>query len=112
AGGSVLALLGDAKGANQLVRAFDLVGNPVLETSTGRINEQLSALMTTPPAPGTSCGFGAAGQTICSVTQLHHDVNRLPNGHTVVFGYVEQLRPPGTQGVGVGGTTPVDILTD
>jgi hypothetical protein len=111
-GGTVLALLGDAKGANQLVRAFDLVGNSVLETSTGRINEQLSALMTTPPAPGTSCGFGAAGQTICTVTQLHHEVNRLPNGHTVVFGYVEQLMPPGTQGVGVGGTTPVDILTD
>ena len=50
-GGTVLALLGDAKGANQLVRAFDLVGNSVLETSTGRINEQLSALMTTPPLP-------------------------------------------------------------
>jgi arylsulfate sulfotransferase len=31
-GGSVFALLGDRQGANQLVRAMDLVGNPVQET--------------------------------------------------------------------------------
>jgi hypothetical protein len=109
-GGQVAAVLDDSQGNNELFRVSDLAGNPLLETSTGRLNEQLGQLMTTPPAPGTSCGKGAAGQTICFITQATHEFNKLPNGHYITMGYVEQLMPAGTQGSTTG--LPVDILTD
>jgi arylsulfate sulfotransferase len=109
-GGSVALVLGDSLGAGALVRFVSPAGDPIQETSVGRINEQLTALMTTPADPGTSCGSGLSGQTICNITELHHEINRLPNGHTIVFGYVEKVFPPGTQGSTTG--LPVDILTD
>ena len=109
-GGGVAAVLGDSLGAASLVRYMSPAGDPTQETSVGRINEQLTSLIKTPPIAGQSCGLGATGQTICTVTELSHEINRLPSGHTVIMGYVEELFPAGTQGSTTG--LPVDILTD
>jgi arylsulfate sulfotransferase len=97
-GGNILAQLGSSLGANQLLRIMDPLGNPVRETSVGRINEQLAAFV---PIPG---------HTVDQIRELHHEANLLPNGHLVVFGYIEHLFPPGTQGSTTG--LPVDILSD
>jgi hypothetical protein len=98
-GGNIIAIVGGpSTGSNQKLDIFDPAGNTVQETSVGRINEQLAALPSTP------------GHTIQQISVLHHEANLLPNGHTVAIGYVEQLFPPGTQGV--TGTLPVDVLGD
>lgn len=110
ANGNTLALLGDNQGNGQVLGLFDPAGNPLQVTNVGRINEQLAALQTPAPAPGTSCSFTSAGKTVCTITQLHHEVNTLPNGHTIVIGYVEQVYPAGTQASTTG--LPVDVLSD
>jgi hypothetical protein len=109
-GGNIATILGDSLGRNQLIRIVSLAGDPVQETSVGRLNEQILLRMVTPPVAGQNCGADAAGHTLCAVTRLHHEINRLPNGHWIVFGSVEQLFPVGTQGSTTG--LPVDILTD
>jgi arylsulfate sulfotransferase len=109
-GGGVAALLGGGPQYEKIVRFFSPAGDPLQETSITRLNEQLMARMTTPPPAGQSCGSNAIGQTICTISILHHEINPMPNGHTILFGNVEKLFPPGTQGSTSG--RPVDILTD
>jgi hypothetical protein len=108
--GNFIAQLGVSLGSNQVLRISDPAGNPIQETSVGRLNEQITARMTTPPAPDQTCGQDVNGHTLCTISQLHHEVNLLPNGHYVILGYVEQIFPAGTQGSTSG--LPVDILTD
>ena len=48
------------------------------------------------------------GSTVCTFGGFHHDAIRLPNGHTMAFGDVEQVFPAGTQ----GSKGPVDIVGD
>jgi hypothetical protein len=100
--GTVLVVLSESAGQNQPIREIDLAGNTIRETTTGRINEQLKQR-------------GNPDQ----IDGLHHEITRLPNGHTFVLGYVEHLcpNPPGatyTCPAAQGGTTsnPVDILGD
>lgn len=95
-GGNILAVVND--GPNEIVRISDPAGNPVRETSTTRINEQLATLPSTP------------GHTVETVRALHHELNLLPNGHIVFFGYTERLFPNGTQGEDTGES--VDIVGD
>src|SRR5581483_11307609 len=100
--GTVLVVLAEQAGQNQPVREIDLAGNTLRETTTGRINEQLA-------------GLGNPDR----IDALHHEATRLPNGHTLLFGYVERLCPnpagaPYTCPAAQGGTAsnPVDILGD
>lgn len=72
----------------QLLREIDLAGNVVRETSAPRVSEQLLDLGQDP--------IGA----------FHHEVLRLPNGHTAVIGSVERILED------VQGPGPVDVLGD
>jgi hypothetical protein len=100
--GTMLIVLNEGAGPNQPIREIDLAGNTLLETTTGRINEEL----------------GLRGNPD-RIDAVHHEITRLPTGHTIVLGYVERLcpNPPGspyTCPAAQGGTTakPVDILGD
>lgn len=95
-GGDTLALV-DGPGEG-LVRILDPVGNPVRETSLGRLNDGLVALA------------ARTGQPLPPLRALHHEANLLPNGHIVVLGFTERLFPPGTQGSTSG--LPVDLVGD
>lgn len=75
---------------NQLLREIDLAGNTVRETNATTVSEQLAALGHPP------------------ITSFHHDVLRLPNGHTLVLASTEKMFPAGTQGA----TADVDIIGD
>jgi hypothetical protein len=76
----------------QVLRQADLAGNTIRETNASRISEQLTAM-------GTD-----------AITCMHHEAVGLPNGYTAIFGTVERLYPPGTQGS--TSPSPVDILGD
>jgi hypothetical protein len=100
--GTVLVVLAESAGANQPVREIDLAGNTLRETTLGRVNEQL-----------------AQRGIVDHLGGFHHEATRLPNGHTLLLGYIERLcpNPPGapyTCPAAQGGTAsnPVDILTD
>ena len=82
AGGGVLVQNGSK------LQEFDLGGNIVQQTTIERINEQLLAVGEDP------------------IIGTHHELRRLPNGHTVTIGYVERLF------LDVQGTGIIDILAD
>jgi hypothetical protein len=71
------------------VQEIDVAGNTLRETNYERINEQLEAM----------------GEM--TILGTHHETRRLPNGHTVILGYIEELYDdvPGETGT-------VDILAD
>jgi hypothetical protein len=72
----------------QLLREIDLAGNTLRETNVERINEQLVAMGYDP------------------IYYFHHDVRRLPNGHTLVMAGVEKILED------VQGDGPVDVVGD
>jgi len=86
--------------AQQILREIDLSGNALRETNATRIQEQLVAA-----GRLSNCSLGS---TLCQFGAFHHEAIRLPNGHTLAFGDVEQIFPAGTQ----NSTAPVDILAD
>jgi len=67
---------------------WDLLGNPVRQTTTERVNEQLEA------------------DGLDTINNFHHEARPLPNGHLAVFGAVEKILDD------VQGEGPVDILGD
>ncbi len=74
-GGTVLGIGQDqysVRNNRDVLREIDLAGNPVRETNLAAVNAQLAAL-----------GF----ETIYG---FHHDVQRLPNGATVVPAFIER----------------------
>ncbi len=74
-GGTVLALGNDrfsVRNNRDVLREFDLAGNPVRETNLDAVNAQLTAM-----GHGVIYGF-------------HHDAQRLPDGSTVVLGLAER----------------------
>jgi len=105
AGGTMLVIANGINSANsvtsgQILREIDLAGNTVRETNATRIQEQLVAM-----GRQSSCTMGS---TTCLFGAFHHEAIRLPNGHTMAFGDVEQMFRKGTQ----GSTGPVDIIGD
>ena len=91
AGGTMLLLLNDSETPGywgQILREIDLAGNAVRETRVSRVNEQLVA----------------KGQD--TISAFSHEGLRLPNGHTVVLGFVERMLAD-AQGPGL-----VDVLGD
>jgi hypothetical protein len=86
-GGTFLMLGSDQRQAGARLLEVDLAGHVVRETNLARINEQLAAL----------------GQD--RVIAFHHELTRLPDGKTLVLGYVERLYD-GVQGA----TGPVDVM--
>ncbi len=104
-GGTILVIADGVNSANsttqqQILREIDLAGNALRETNATRIQEQLVAM-----GRQSSCTMGSS---ICTFGAFHHEAIRLPNGHTMAFGDVEQIFPAGTQ----GSTAPVDIIGD
>lgn len=73
----------------KILQEVDLAGYVIRETNAPRVNEQLRAL-----------GFTDV------FTSFHHAARRLPNGHTLVLGYVERMVED-LQGPGV-----VNVLAD
>ncbi len=74
-GGTVLGLGQDGysvRNSLDVLREIDLAGDPVRETNLAAVNAQLAAL-------GHEISYG-----------FHHDVQRLPNGDTVVLAYTER----------------------
>jgi hypothetical protein len=75
-GGTVLVLghdqYGPLPGTLDVVREIDLAGNPLRETSIDAVNSQLTTLGLNP------------------IFSFTHDVQRLPNGQTVVIGSTER----------------------
>src|SRR5262245_30487369 len=74
-GGTVLGFGQDrysVRNNQDVLREIDLAGNPVRETNLAAVNAQLTAL-------GHEISYG-----------FHHDVQRLPNGDTVVLGLTER----------------------
>lgn len=72
----------------EVVREVDLAGNTIRQTNADRVSEQLVAMGTIP------------------ISNFHHEAIRLPNGHTITFGSVQQVYPAGTQ----GSSGPIDII--
>ena len=99
--------LGLAEGLNsvndirrhQLIREFDLAGNTLRETNIGRVAEQLASR-----GIHSDCKKGAEE----CVPSFHHEVIRLPNGHTLALTGLERMEPAGTQGA----KERVDVLGD
>ena len=89
-GGRFLVLIANApaQGSGEILREFDVAGNTLRETNTGRINAQLAAM----------------GKSTIGV--FHHEALLLPDGNTAVLGTVEQVM------TGVQGSGAVDILGD
>ena len=85
--GTGTGIWGDAV-MQQVIREVDLAGNTVRETNADRITEQLVERGTDP------------------IGRFHHDVVRLANGNTIVFGDVQRIFPAGTQGTAL----PTNIL--
>jgi hypothetical protein len=74
-GGTVLGFGRDrnsVRNNQDVLREIDLAGDPVRETNLAAVNAQLTAL-------GHEISYG-----------FHHDVQRLPNGDTVVLGLTER----------------------
>jgi len=104
-GGSMLVIANGPNSSNsvtnnQVLREIDLAGNTLRETNATRIRQQLVAM-----GRKSACTMGS---TVCTFGGFHHDAIRLPNGHTMAFGDVEQVFPAGTQ----GSKGPVDIVGD
>ncbi|HCC59338.1 MAG TPA: hypothetical protein DEQ47_19160 [Solibacterales bacterium] len=83
----------------QLVREVDLLGNVLRETNIGRVAEQLASR-----GIQSDCKKGSQQ----CVSGFHHEVIRLPNGHTLAIAGLERIFPAGTQGA----KTNVDVLGD
>jgi len=102
-GGAMLALA-DGPNSNsnakttQILREFDVAGNTVRETNASRLQEQLAAF-----GEPSDC---RAGGTNCVFGNFHHEIIRLPNGHTLALGDVERMFPAGTQAA----TGTIDIV--
>src|SRR5262245_25604930 len=74
-GGTVIGTGSDrysVRNNQDVLREIDLAGNPVRETNLAAVNAQLTAL-------GHEISYG-----------FHHEVQRLPNGDTVVLGLTER----------------------
>jgi arylsulfate sulfotransferase len=84
---------------HQLVREFDLAGNILRETNISRVAEQLASR-------GIQSDCKKGGEQC--VPSFHHEVTRLPNGHTLTLAGIERMFPAGTQGA----KERVDILGD
>lgn len=78
-----------------LIREIDLAGDPVAQITLAALNAMLAA----------------AGYSNITLTDLHHDVTMLPNGHIIV---VANMVKPYTNLTGYSGTTNVlgDVLVD
>jgi len=103
-GGRFLGLGNGANTVNdikrwQLVVETDLAGNILRETNAGRVAEQLEKF-----GIKSDCKKGSAQ----CVPGFHHEVIRLPNGHTMVLAGLERMFPAGTQ----SSKEPVDVLGD
>ena len=103
-GGRFLALAEGINSANdmrrhQLIREFDLAGNILRETNASRVAEQLAS-------HGIHSDCKKGGQEC--VPSFHHEVLRLPNGHTLALAGIERMLPAGTQGA----KEKVDVLGD
>jgi hypothetical protein len=85
-GGTFLGIFNGVEGSRRMLQEFDLAGNLVRETNATVISQQLRAM-------GTD-----------SLTELHHEAVRFPNGDTGVLGSVERVAD---QGAG-----PVDVVGD
>ena len=72
----MLVVLSESNGQNQPIREIDLAGNTLRETTVGRINEQLAQL-----------------GKLDRIDAFHHEITRLPNGDTMLLGYIERLCP-------------------
>jgi arylsulfate sulfotransferase len=72
----------------QILREIDLAGNTIRETNVERINEQLAAINQDP------------------IYYFHHDIRRLPNGHTLAMAGVEKILSD------VQGAGPIDVVGD
>jgi hypothetical protein len=83
----------------QLLRESDLAGSVLKETNISRVAEQLEG-------HGIKSDCKTGGEQCLS--GFHHEVLRLPNGHTLALAGLERMFPAGTQ----GGKEPVDILGD
>jgi arylsulfate sulfotransferase len=83
----------------QVIREYDLAGNPLRETNISRVAEQLTKF-------GIHSDCKKGGEEC--VSSFHHEAIRLPNGHTLAVGGLERMMPAGTQGA----KTRVDILGD
>jgi len=73
-GGNMLYQIRDFTG-QYFLREIDLAGNILKETTKSRINEQLVTM----------------GQD--TITSIHHEAIRFPNGQTLILGDVERLMP-------------------
>src|SRR5262245_48265338 len=73
-GGTAIAMghASGSPGGQTVLREIDLAGNPIRETNLAAVNTQLTAL-------GHPISYG-----------FHHDVQRLPDGSTVVLGLTER----------------------
>lgn len=89
-GGRFFVLIANApaQGSGETLREFDVAGNTIRETNTGRINDQLAAM-----------GLPTIGV-------FHHEALPLPDGKTAVLGTLEQIM------TGVQGSGSVDIIGD
>ncbi len=87
--GGTMMMTGDTQEITQLLREVDLVGNILRETNVMALNEQLEAIGQDP------------------IRGFHHDMIRLPNGHTLTFAYVERMMAD-VQGV----EGPVNVMAD
>ncbi len=78
-----------------LIREIDLAGDPVAQITLATLNAKLAA----------------AGYSNITLTDLHHDVTMLPNGHIIV---IANMLKPYTNLPGYPGTTNVlgDLLID
>jgi hypothetical protein len=103
-GGRFLGLADGANSVNntreqQVLKELDLAGNVIRETNIGRVAEQLASR-------GIHSDCHKSGREC--VSGFHHEVIRLPNGHTLAVAGIERMMPTGTQ----GSKLPVDVLGD
>ncbi len=76
--GGTMLVFGACCGSYHLLWEIDLAGHTLRETNILRINEQLVA----------------QGQD--AIRTFHHEATRLPNGYTVLLGFVERPGPAGS----------------
>jgi len=95
-GGTMLVLDVDPDNPFRVLREVDLAGNALWETSPVAVNWRL------------------LGRGDDLIREFHHEALRLPNGHTLVLGYVERfltdVQGPGT--VAVVGDIIIDLDRD
>jgi arylsulfate sulfotransferase len=88
-GGTFLGIADDNSGVpanRRLLREYDMAGNLIRETNTAAISAQLVARFNTD-----------------SITSIHHEVFRFPNGDTGLLGSVEKIANQGSGNVDVLG---------